>query len=256
MERLQKFMAHAGVASRRKCEEIIEAGGVNVNGKTVRELGTKVDPAKDKVMVNGRLIRQKEKKVYLMMYKPRGYVSSVKDERGRKTVVDLLKDVKERVYPVGRLDYDSEGLLLLTNDGELTQALTHPKHQVAKTYKVRVEGIPSLDKLERMEKGIKLEDGITAPAKISLTHELDGNALLEITIREGKNRQVRRMCEFIGHSVKRLVRTQIGPVELRNMSVGEVKEINDKQLKELLKATGIRKKSQGGKRLSGKKPPR
>ncbi|MBM7854669.1 pseudouridine synthase [Desulfohalotomaculum tongense] len=248
MERLQKFLAHAGVASRRKCEELILEGRVKVNGKVVRELGTKIDPDKDKVQVDGRWIKQKEKYVYLMMNKPRGYVSTVSDERGRKTVMDLLKDVKERVYPVGRLDYDSEGLLLLTNDGELTQALTHPKHQIAKTYKVRVEGVPTLDNLERLANGVKLEDGVTAPARVYLTHIKDGNALLEITIREGKNRQVRRMCEYIGHPVKRLVRTRIGPLELRNMSSGEVRELNNAQLRELFKAAGIKRSKPKGRK--------
>ncbi|MBO8137900.1 MAG: rRNA pseudouridine synthase [Desulfotomaculum sp.] len=245
MERLQKFMAHAGVASRRKCEELILEGRVRVNGKVVKELGVKIHPDKDKVYVDGRLIRRKEKKVYLVMNKPRGYVSTVKDERGRKTVLDLLDNVKERVYPVGRLDYNSEGLLILTNDGELANALTHPRHQIAKTYRVRVEGVPSMDKLERLAYGVKLEDGVTSPANVSLLDVRNGNALLEITIREGKNRQVRRMCEHIGHPVKRLVRTRIGPLELRKMNCGEVRELTGKELKELFKAAGIKRKKTG-----------
>lgn len=240
MERLQKYLANAGVASRRKCEEIILAGRVKVNGKVVRELGTQITPGKDKVQVDGLKLETQPKKIYIMLNKPRGYVSTVTDDRGRKTVMDLIKGVKERVYPVGRLDYDSEGLLLLTNDGELTNALTHPKHQVSKTYKVRVKGVPTVDKLEKLAKGIELEDGITAPAKVLLTHVLNGNGLLEITIYEGKNRQVRRMCEHIGHPVLRLVRTHIGPLELRKLGSGEYREISKFELTSIKQAAGIK----------------
>lgn len=239
MERLQKYLAHAGVASRRQCEEMILAGRVKVNGKVVKELGTKITPGKDRVSVDGKLIQRLEPKVYLMLNKPRGYVSTVKDERDRKTVLDLLSDVKERVYPVGRLDYDSEGLLLLTNDGELTYALTHPKHQIPKTYRVRVKGIPDQEKLIKLADGVELEDGITAPATVALVHILNGNALLEITIYEGKNRQVRRMCEAIGHPVLRLVRTRIGPLELRKLPVGEVRKLSLREINDIKRAAGL-----------------
>lgn len=239
MERLQKFLAHAGVASRRKCEEMILEGRVKVNGKVMKELGTKVDPGKDKVMVDGKAVQQSPKKVYLMINKPRGCVSTVEDDKGRKTVLDLLKNVKERVYPVGRLDYDSEGLLLLTNDGDLTYALTHPKHEIGKTYKVRVKGVPNVDKLEQLAKGVELEDGMTAPAKVFLTHVLNGNALLEITIYEGKNRQVRRMCEKIGYPVIRLVRTHVGPLELRKLASGEVRTLTFREINAIKKAAGL-----------------
>ena len=242
MERLQKFLAHAGVASRRKCEELILEGRVKVNGKVVQELGIKINPEKDIVHVNNRRVTGKKEYVYLMVNKPRGYVSTVSDERGRKTVIDLVKeqmDIKERIYPVGRLDYDSEGLLLLTNDGELTYAVTHPKHRIAKTYKVRVKGLPTLDKLERLSRGVKLEDGVTAPAKVYLTHVLNNNALLEITINEGRNRQVRRMCEHIGHPVLRLVRIRMGPLELRKLGSGEVRELSKAEVRALKKAAGL-----------------
>ncbi len=242
MERLQKFLAHAGVASRRKCEELILQGKVKVNGQVVRELGTKIDPEKDIVHVNNRKISAKKNYVYIMVNKPRGYVSTVKDERGRKTVIDLVKekmDLKERIYPVGRLDYDSEGLLLLTNDGALTYALTHPKHQVSKTYKVRVKGMPSVDKLEQLAQGVELADGKTAPAKVYLTHVLNKNALLEITIREGRNRQIRRMCEHIGHPVLRLVRIRFGPLELRKLASGDVRELTKAEVTALKKAAGL-----------------
>ncbi|MEG6616260.1 pseudouridine synthase [Peptococcaceae bacterium 1198_IL3148] len=256
-QRLQKFLAHAGVASRRKCEEMILEGRVKVNGKIIKELGTKVDPSKDKVLVDGKAVKQFEKKIYLKVNKPRGYVSTVEDDKGRKTVLDLLENITERVYPVGRLDYDSEGLLLLTNDGELTYALTHPKHEIGKTYRARVKGIPSVEKLEQLANGIELEDGITAPAKVFLTHVLNGNALLEITIHEGRNRQVRRMCEKIGHPVIRLVRTRIGPLELRNLGSGEVKKLTPRELSDIKKAAGLATRPGAKKVAKGKpKPPR
>lgn len=239
MERLQKYLAHAGVASRRQCEEMILAGRVKVNGKVVKELGTKVTPGKDRVLVDGKPIQRREQKVYMMINKPRGYVSTVKDDKERKTVLELIPDVKERVYPVGRLDYDSEGLLLLTNDGELTYALTHPKHQVPKTYRVRVKGIPDEQKLDKLANGIELEDGITAPATVSLNHVLNGNALLEITIHEGKNRQVRRMCEAIGHPALRLVRIRIGPLELRKLPSGEVRTLSFTEINAIKRAAGL-----------------
>lgn len=250
MERLQKFLAHAGVASRRKCEEMILEGRVKVNGKLIKELGTKINPGKDNVQVDGKKVQQSEKKVYLMVNKPRGHVTTVEDEKGRKTVLDLLENVKERVYPVGRLDYESEGLLLLTNDGELTYALTHPKHEIAKTYKVRVKGIPTAEALEELANGVELDDGMTAPAKVFLAHVLNGNALLEITIHEGRNRQVRRMCEKIGHPVIRLVRTRIGPLELRKLSSGEVRSLSIRELREIKRAVGLESKS--AKRVVGK----
>jgi len=235
MERLQKFLAHAGIASRRMCENIIKSGRVKVNGKTVCEPGFKIDPQNDKVQVDGQYVKHKPKNIYLMLNKPRGYVSTVKDERGRKTVLDLVKHIDERVYPVGRLDYRSEGLLILTNDGDLTYFLTHPKNKIPKTYRVRVCGVPSMNKLEKLASGVELEDGRTSPAKISLIDILKGNALLEITITEGKNRQIRRMCEHIGHPVLRLVRTRIGPLELRKLPSGKVRELTQKELKMLMK---------------------
>ncbi|MBE0343928.1 rRNA pseudouridine synthase, partial [Paenibacillus sp. 28ISP30-2] len=165
MERLQKILAQAGVASRRKCEELIQAGSVEVNGVTVTELGTKADPDQDIITVKGRPIKT-EKKIYLMMNKPKGVITSASDPEGRKIVSDYLKGVKERVYPVGRLDYDTEGLLLLTNDGEFANLLTHPKHHVPKTYVATVKGVPHGTELDKLKKGIVLEDGITAPAEV------------------------------------------------------------------------------------------
>ncbi|MFZ5592253.1 MAG: pseudouridine synthase [Bacillota bacterium] len=234
MERLQKFMARCGVASRRQCEQMIAAGLVKVNGQVVTKLGTRVKPGKDVVVVNGRLLRQPEKKVYYMVYKPRGYLSALSDPAGRKLVTDLLPGVKQRVYPVGRLDYDSEGLLILTNDGQLTRALTHPSSKVPKTYRVRVQGIPSWRALEQLAGGIQLEDGITAPATVGMIDVLNGNALLEITIHEGRNRQIRRMCEAIGHPVLRLKRIRFGPLQLGKMKAGEFRELKNNEVRALL----------------------
>lgn len=235
MERLQKFMAHRGIASRRKSEELIQEGLVKVNGKVVTVLGFMVNPEKDKIQVNGKLLKEEPSKIYLMLNKPRGYISTVLDPKGRKTVKDLVKDVKERIYPIGRLDYDSEGLLLLTNDGDLTLALTHPSHQVKKTYRVRVKGIPSINKLNQLENGVPLEDGITYPAQVHFIDQLNGNALLEIVIKEGRNRQVKRMCEYIGHEVIRLRRTKLGELSLGELKVGEYRKLTQKEITTLKK---------------------
>ncbi|SHF04037.1 pseudouridine synthase [Desulforamulus putei] len=251
-ERLQKVLAKAGVASRRHAEELITGGKVMVNGRVVTELGTKVDAYKDKILVNGKPIPPPEKKVYLLLHKPRGYVTTLSDERGRKTVLDLLEGVEQRVYPVGRLDYDSEGLLLMTNDGELTHALTHPKHQVKKTYLARVEGVPEPEKLQAMAKGLQLEDGLTAPAEVKIVDIQNGRALLQISIHEGRNRQVRRMCEHIGHRVLRLRRVRIGPLELGNLKPGEFRPLTRQELKELMSLAGI---GLNEKALAAVRPP-
>ena len=238
-ERLQKVMAGAGIASRRKCEELIAEGAVKVNGQQVTEQGIKVDPQKDKIQVQGKLINRPEDKVYLLMYKPRGYVTTLNDPQGRKTIVDLLKKIKERVYPVGRLDYDSEGLLLVTNDGELANALIHPSHEVKKTYLVTVAGIPLPKSLEQMSKGLELEDGITAPTQVTLVEILDDRSLLEITVHEGKNRLVRRMCEKIGHPVLRLKRIKLGTLNIKGVKPGQYRLLNPKEVRELKKSAGL-----------------
>lgn len=243
MERLQKVMARAGVASRRSCEEMIVAGRVKVNGKIVTELGTRIDPAKDRIDISGEKLLLIDNKHYLALYKPRGYVSTVKDEKGRKNVIDLLDGFNGRVYPVGRLDYNSEGLILLTNDGDLTYALTHPKHHVQKTYLVRVDGVPTPKKLEQMAKGLVLEDGLTAPAQVNLVEIKDEKALLEITLFEGRNRQVRRMCEHIGHPVLRLLRTRVGNISLDGLRPGQYRNLNNKELELLKKLAGLDKES-------------
>lgn len=240
MERIQKVMATAGVASRRHCEAMIAAGLVKVNGRVVTEPGTKVDPQKDKIQVDGETLRLSTRKYYLLMYKPRGYVTTMSDEKGRKQVTDLLKGIMARVYPVGRLDYDSEGLLLLTNDGELTFALTHPSHLVHKTYLARVEGIPKKDQLEQMSKGLNLEDGPTAPAQVRLVGQHDGNALVEVTIHEGRNRQIRRMFEHIGYRVLRLKRIKMGDLSLETMRPGEYRHLSELEVSQLMALAGLK----------------
>jgi len=228
-------MAKAGVASRRRCEELIAAGEVMVNGKTVTEFGLKVDPDVDKILVSGKKLSSPEKKYYLVLYKPRGYVSTVKDEKGRKSVIDLLEGFHERVYPVGRLDYASEGLLLLTNDGDLTFGLTHPKGRIPKTYIVRVTGHPSANKLALLENGIPLEGKLTAPAKVKTLEVTDTKTLLEITLYEGRNRQVRKMCEYIGHPALRLIRTKVANIQLEELRPGQFRQLGDNELKKLKK---------------------
>jgi 23S rRNA pseudouridine2605 synthase len=219
--RLQKYLAEAGVASRRSCEQLILDGRVQVNGTVVTQLGTKVVPEKDEITLDGKLVLLEEGKQYLLLYKPVGVLSSVSDDRGRKTVIDLLPGVAERVYPVGRLDYDTEGLLLLTNDGALTNLLIHPRHEIKKTYLATIEGTPSAEDLHQLTKGILLSDGMTAPAKVKLAKSRGAHTLLEITIHEGRNRQVRRMCAAIGHPVQALKRVQMGPITLGDLQVGQ-----------------------------------
>lgn len=246
MERLQKILAQAGVASRRKCEELILAGKVEVNGEVVTTLGTKADPDADEITVSGRAIKAQQK-LYLMLNKPKGVITSATDPEGRKVVTDYIKGIKERVYPVGRLDYDSEGLLLLTNDGELAQMLTHPSHHVPKTYLATVEGIPHGDSLEKLRKGIQLEDGMTAPADLDYydVDQVKKQATIRITIYEGKNRQVRRMFDAISHPVKRLKRIAMGNLYLQNLKRGLHRPLTKSEINELRQL--LDKKNDGDK---------
>lgn len=238
-ERLQKVLAAAGVASRREAEKFILAGRVKVNGKVVKELGTKVGP-KAFILVDGQPIKR-EKKTYLLFYKPRGVVTTMKDPQGRRTVADFVKDVPQRVFPVGRLDYNTEGLLLLTNDGEITQALTHPKHEVDKTYEVTVPGIVPQEKLDLLRLGVKLEDGMTAPAIVNLMeYDHDRNLThFSLTIHEGRNRQVRRMCDYIGFPVRYLKRVKMGPLNLSGLKRGYFRELFPEEVLELKEVCGL-----------------
>lgn len=240
-ERLHKVMAQAGVASRRHSEELIQAGRVTVNGKVVTQLGTKVVPGRDIIEVDGRPLGKPEEVIYVMLNKPKGYVTTLYDPQGRPKVTDLLGDeVAQRVYPVGRLDYDTEGLLLLTNDGRLANALMHPARQVKKTYIAKVRGVPGPSKLRQLEKGIELEDGPTAPAEVKLV-EVHGpnSAVLSIRIHEGRNRQVRRMCAAIGHEVIHLRRTTLGPLHLKDLPLGQWRELTEREVAELKAAAGL-----------------
>ena len=238
IERLQKYLAGAGIASRRKCEELILQRQVRVNNSVVTKLGTKVDPQKDIVEVKGKLVKYKEIKQYsyILLNKPKGYLTSLSDPFGRPIVLDLLKDIKERVYPVGRLDFNSEGLLILTNDGELAYTLTHPAKDVEKVYIVKVKGIPSSEKLKILSKGVTLKSNYKiSPCNIYLLKITNGNAILKIKIREGKKRQIRKMGEYIGHFVLKLRRTQLGPISLKGVKLGEYRYLNKEEIKSLKK---------------------
>ena len=239
MERLQKYMARAGVASRRHSEDMISRGLVKVNGKTVTTPGLKIDPARDRVEVKGRVLQKPQRKVYILLNKPAGFVTTVSDPGSRRKVTDLLKGIRQRIYPVGRLDYETEGLLLLTNDGELTYALTHPSRGIPKTYLARVRGVPSPDKLATLSRGVLLADGPTAPARVKLIDSGDGDSVLKITIHEGKNRQVRRMCEHIGHPVQHLRRMSVGPLQLGDLSPGQYRHLASREVNRLKKMAKV-----------------
>lgn len=229
-------MARCGVASRRACEVLIEHGRVKVNGITVTQPGTKVNPAKDRVEVDGCVIRPQRNLRYVMLNKPRGYVTTVSDPQGRPTVMDLVVDIEERLYPVGRLDADTEGLLLLTNDGWLANKLMHPRYEVAKRYRVTVRGAVDNEKLRQLADGVPLEDGMTAPARVRLIARSRHQSTMELTLIEGRNRQVRRMCQHVGHPVIALQRVAIGPVNLGTLPAGAFRHLTAAELNQLRRA--------------------
>ncbi|MBR0081177.1 MAG: rRNA pseudouridine synthase [Clostridia bacterium] len=233
MVRLQKYMADCAVASRRACEEIISAGRVTVNGTTAT-LGQSVDPERDRVAVDGKPIRLQRKRVVIMLYKPRGVVSTSEDERGRKTVQEYFKELPYRLYNVGRLDLNSEGLLLMTNDGELANKLMHPRYGVTKTYRVVCDGTLSASEIASLTNGVELEDGMTAPAKVTnIRRSTTGGTAFSITIHEGRNRQIRRMLEAVGHKTLRLKREAYGPLQLGSMKPGEWRYLYDGEIEAL-----------------------
>jgi pseudouridine synthase len=235
-QRLQKILSQAGIASRRASERFILDGRVSVNGATIRELGTKADAETDDIRVDGRRVRSAERKRYLLLHKPAGYVSTRSDPQRRPTVIDLLSGVREYVYPVGRLDYDTEGLLLLTNDGDLAATLTHPRHGVPRTYRARVVGVPDDEALRQLRDGIALDGTRTLPAEVTLVGVPRRGAretLIELTIREGRNRQVRRMCEAVGHPVSALTRTRIGPLADARLPRGRWRDLTDREVRTL-----------------------
>jgi 23S rRNA pseudouridine2605 synthase len=234
LERLQKVIAHAGIASRRKAEELILQGKVTVNGEVVKQLGTKVGP-NDVVEVNGIKV-EKEEPVYFLFYKPKGVVTTVKDDKKRKTVLDFFPEVTERIYPVGRLDYDTSGILLMTNDGEFANLLTHPKYEIEKTYIAKVKGIPTREHLKQLQKGVRLDDGLTAPAKAKFlsADKRKNTAIIELTIHEGRNRQVRRMFEKIGYPVMKLKRERYAFLDLTGLNAGEWRPLTPHEVKQLI----------------------
>jgi pseudouridine synthase len=248
MERLQKILSQAGIASRRAAEKLIADGRVTVNGVAVTEMGVKADAASDDIRVDGRRIKPVERLRYILLYKPAGVVTTRSDPQHRRTVLDLLRGVREYVYPVGRLDYDSEGLVLLTNDGELAALLMHPRHGVPRTYEVRVAGVPDDEALERLRRGIPLDGHRTRPADVALLNRRPStqrhrpgapartDGLVRITIREGRNRQVRRMCDAIGHPVRTLKRVRIGPVADPRLTPGDWRELTPGEVHALRRA--------------------
>ncbi len=233
LQRLHKVIAMAGLTSRRKAEEMIEQGRVRVNGAAVTELGTKIDPEKDRVTVDGRGISTEKRKVYILLNKPKGYISAVSDPQKRPVVTDLVKNVRERVYPVGRLDFDAEGALILTNDGDLSNRLTHPAFHVPKKYLVKVKDVPSPADLGKLSKGIYLEDGRTLPAKTKLVRETKENSWIEITVFEGRNRLVKRMCMAIGHPVAKLKRIEFAGIKLDIATPGAYRMLTPEEVRGL-----------------------
>ncbi len=234
-ERLQKYLAECGIASRRKCEEYIIQGKVQVNGKTITELGVKVNPEKDKITFEGKNVKQEERKVYILLNKPIGYVTTSDEQFGRDKVLDLVK-VRERVVPVGRLDMYTSGALILTNDGDFVYKVTHPKHEITKTYTVTVKGIIKNEEVEQLRKGVKIDDYTTRQAKVKIlkTDEEKDISRLEITIHEGKNRQVRRMCESVGRRVIALHRSKIGNIGVKDIELGKWRYLKDFEVKTLI----------------------
>ncbi len=235
--RLQKIISQAGLASRRAAEKLIAEGRVSVNGETVHEMGTKADLSRDDIRIDGRRIKSAERLRYILLYKPAGYVTTRSDPQRRRTVIDLLRGVKEYVYPVGRLDYETQGLLLLTNDGDLAAKLTHPRHEVDRTYEALVAGMPDEEAIDRLRRGIPLDGRRTLPADVLLVNKgrRDHDAVLLVTIREGRNRQVRRMLEAVGHPVQSLKRVRFGPISDRRLKAGDWRELTGEEVEKLKK---------------------
>ncbi|MFZ7134000.1 MAG: pseudouridine synthase [Eubacteriales bacterium] len=230
--RLQKYLAINGIGSRRKCEELIQEGKIRVNDHIITAMGTTIDPEKDKIYFNHHLVEIKQNQVYIMLNKPTGYISTVKDNFDRKTVLALIS-LDKRIYPVGRLDYDSEGLLILTDDGSLTYRLTHPKHHIHKVYQAKLKGKPSTAALEQFRNGLIIDGYRTSKAQIKILKEYRNNTLVEIQIWEGRNRQIRKMCQEIGHTVIKLKRIAIGPLKLGELETGKWRYLTAYEIKSL-----------------------
>ena len=240
-ERLQKILSEAGITSRRKAEKLILQGRVSVNGRVVIELGTKAVLGKDEICLDGKAIKAETEKVVVALFKPRNCVTTLHDPQGRPTVADLVQSISLRLYPVGRLDFDAEGLLLMTNDGELAHRLQHPRYKVPKTYLVKIRGHPLEEALAQLQQGISLEDGITAPAELHVLEDDHKATWLSLTLREGRNHQVKRMCAAVGCPVLKLRRTQIGPIDLGNLRPGSSRRLNAREVRALRQAVGLEK---------------
>jgi 23S rRNA pseudouridine2605 synthase len=239
-ERLQKILAKAGLASRRGAEDLISAGRVTLDGEVVTQLGVKADPNRQRICLDGVPLKSREAKEYWLVNKPRGVVSTVKDPQGRKRVVDLLPPEAGRVYPVGRLDRDSEGLVLLTNDGELANRLMHPRYEVSKTYKVWVQGLPTAQSLERLRKGVDIGDSRpTSPARVHMKAGNPHRSKMTFVLNEGRKREIRRMCESVGHPVTRLLRVALGPLKLGETPAGAARRLEIAEIRELKQAAGL-----------------
>lgn len=246
MERLQKVIAQAGLASRRKAEDWIRSGRVKVNGQVVTALGVKVNPARDTIEVDGTPLRP-EKLVYIMLHKPEGYVTTLRDPQGRPTVIDLLHGIPQRLFPVGRLDYNTRGLLLLTNDGALAHRLAHPSYEVVKVYQARLRGSITDEAIRRLREGVRLVDGMTAPAAVRLLSRKGGTSRIEIGIREGRNRQVRRMLAAVGFPVVELVRVRFGPLELGDLPEGKFRRLQENEVTTLKRMVSIETGARAGR---------
>jgi pseudouridine synthase len=250
LERIQKILAKAGIASRREAERMVVAGRVSVNGQVVEALGFKADPSRDHIKVDGRRLTHLEPKVILLFNKPRGYLSTVKDPRGRPTVMDLLKNVRWRIFPIGRLDFDAEGLLLLTNDGDLAHLLCHPRFSVPKTYLAKVAGVPEEKKLNRLRRGVMLEDGEAKAVSCSVIRQREKNSWVRVVVTEGRKRLVKRMFSAIGHTVLKLKRVEYGPIRLGGLPFGQFRYLTAEETEKLRKISSEFKvgSSKGGTR--------
>ncbi|MEW6375935.1 MAG: pseudouridine synthase [Thermodesulfobacteriota bacterium] len=248
LERIQKILTRVGIASRRETEKMVIEGRVTVNGKVIDVLGFKADPLKDHIKVNGKRLTCFEPKITLLLNKPRGYLSTVKDPMGRPTVMDLLKKMKGRVYPVGRLDFDAEGLLLLTNDGDLTHTLSHPRYMIPRTYWVKVGGVPEEKKLIRLKRGVMLEDGKASVVSYRILHQREKNCWIQVVVTEGRNRLVKRIFSAIGHPVLKLKRVEFGPIRLGTLPIGQFRYLTPEEMKKLkVLSSEFRVRSSGSK---------
>jgi 23S rRNA pseudouridine2605 synthase len=238
-ERLNKIIAMAGIASRRRADELISSGLVSVNGQVEKRVGSKAVWGVDSIEVDNQPIPNPPKKIYLLVNKPFGYVSTLSDPKGRPIIRDLVKNVKERIYPIGRLDFDSSGLLILTNDGELAFRLMHPKFHIPRTYKVIIEGLISDTSVKRLKKGIILDDRLTHPARVGIIETQQDRSVVRITIFEGRSREIRRMCEAVGHKTLKLTRIGYGNITLGGLKVGKYRHLKSVEVKALRKSVGL-----------------